>query len=112
MRCDGTHGALKVLCRRPELKSADGIAFDLLGRLWVATNGIDETVSGGLCRVSADGCVTQLAQNPTWLDYPTSPVFGATCATRTTLYVANGSYNNGAPNIISLDAGVAGLPLD
>ena len=43
------------------------------------------------------------------------PVFGRTCSTATTLYILNGAYygylGGSAPDIISLQVGVAGLPL-
>jgi sugar lactone lactonase YvrE len=114
---DGTAGSPSVLCKRPELRTGDGIAFDILGRLWIATNGSDATPSGGLYRVATDGTVTQIAKDPGWLNYPTTPVFGRTPASALTLYVLNGAYYSWAdptkfpPDIIPLQVGVPGLPL-
>ena len=96
--------------------TADGIAFDLLGRLWVVTNGSDATPSGGLYRVSPTGAVTEIANDPGWLDYPTMPVFGRTLSSAFRLYVLNGAFNNfdpkgKGPSIVALKVAVPGLPL-
>jgi hypothetical protein len=45
------------------------------------------------------------------LNYPTMPAFGTTCQTRTTLFITNGAFHGGTPNLVTLDAGVPGLPL-
>jgi sugar lactone lactonase YvrE len=112
---DGTAGQAVVLCKYPELRSADGIAFDILGRLWVVTNGSKLTPDGGLWRVAPDGSLRTIANDPGWLNYPVMPVFGRTCSTATTLYVLNGAYfeylDGSAPDLISLPVGVTGLPL-
>ena len=41
--------------QEPQLQTGDGIAFDILGRLWIAVNGSAATPSGGLYRVAANG---------------------------------------------------------
>jgi sugar lactone lactonase YvrE len=114
VRRNGTAGEATVLCKHPELRTADGIAFDVLGRLWVVTNGSKVTPDGGLWRVATDGDLKMIANDPGWLNYPVMPVFGRSSST-TTLYVLNGAFydylNGSAPDIISLQVGVAGLPL-
>jgi sugar lactone lactonase YvrE len=110
----GAPGTPVVVCGRRKLRTADGVAFDLLGNLWVVTNAGPTTgqASGALFRVSPAGSLRQIAVDPTWFDYPTQPVFGATPATLTTLYVANGAYSgDAAPNVIALKARVPGQPL-
>jgi len=115
VKSDGTAGGVSVLCTWPQLKTGDGIAFDVLGRLWVVTNGSKVTPDGGLWRVAPDGGLTKIANDPGWLNYPVMPVFGRTAASAATLYVLNGAYHDyldgSAPDIISLQVGVAGLPL-
>lgn len=108
---NGTPGTPSVLCRRAELKTADGIAFDPLGRLWIAVNGSEITPDGGLYRVAGDGTVTEIVNDPGWLNYPTQPVFVRMSPTATALYVLNGAYYGGSPNVISLRAGMPGLSL-
>jgi sugar lactone lactonase YvrE len=112
---NGSPGTPSVLCRQAELKTADGIAFDPLGRLWVAVNGSKTTPDGGLYRVAGDGTVTEIVNDPGWLNYPTQPVFVRTSPTATALYVLNGAYygfaDGSSPNVISLQPGVPGLPL-
>ena len=39
------------------------------------------------------------------------PAFGTTPATRTTLYISDGAFYKGTPNIMASDVGVRGLPL-
>ena len=115
VRSDGTAGTVSAVCKWPQLKTGDGIAFDVLGRLWVVTNGSKVSPDGGLWRVARDGSLTRIANDPGWLNYPVMPVFGRTCSTATTLYVLNGAYydylDGSAPDLISLPVGVAGLPL-
>jgi sugar lactone lactonase YvrE len=115
LRSNGEPGTPSVLCRRPELQTGDGIAFDVLGRLWVVTNGSSVTPDGGLWRVASDGDITRMANDPGWLNYPSMPVFGRTPSTATTLYILNGAYydfvDGSAPDLISLQVGVPGLPL-
>jgi sugar lactone lactonase YvrE len=116
---DGSAGAPRVICRRPELKTADGIACDALGGIWITTNeGKTGTKgpSGGLYRLSRVAGLQKIADNPGWLNYPTTPVFGTTPGTLTTLYVENGAYfsaygDGTVPDIQALHVGVPGLPL-
>ena len=112
---DGSAGALTVVANFKALRSADGIAFDSRGGLWITTNhgvGGATGLSGGLYRLSPTGTLETIASNPGWLDYPSMPAFGTTPRTRTTLFVTNGSFEIGTPNLIALDADVAGLPLN
>jgi sugar lactone lactonase YvrE len=118
VRANGSAGAPKVFCEQPDLVTADGIAFDARGRLWVTANSGTTGVSpsGALYRLSTSGALSQLVDDPGWLNYPTMPVFGTTKKAAHTLYIANGAYfgyeDGSAPDIQALPVGVAGLPLD
>ncbi|MGZ4198609.1 MAG: SMP-30/gluconolactonase/LRE family protein [Thermoleophilia bacterium] len=105
VRANGSAGAPVVVAEKPELASVDGIAYDVRGGLWLVTN------ANGLMRLGPKGGLSHVASDPGWLDYPTQPVFGTTPATRTLLYIANGSFDNGTPNVLVLNAGVRGLRL-
>ena len=105
---DGAPGAPVVVASDPALVTADGVAFDVEGGLWIAVN---HESGGALARVTQDGSVTVVASDPGWLDYPTQPVFGTKGSAKATLYVENGAFFSGAPNVIALDVGVRGQPL-
>lgn len=90
-----TPGPVQVFAQSPALVSADGVAFDALGNLWVAVN---EPGSGRLVVVTPAGRVVTAASQPSWLDYPTQPVFAPTG-----LYVVNGSFSNGTPSVVGFD---------
>src|SRR5450756_1281004 len=117
VRDDGSPGAPRVICKRLKLKTADGIAFDARGRLWIATNAGTKgaSPSGGLYRLSKTWKLRTIADDPGWLNYPTMPVFGTTAATATRLYLENGAYygfyDKTAPSIVRIRVGVPGLPL-
>jgi sugar lactone lactonase YvrE len=102
---DGSAGTLTVFAQGSDLVTADGVAFDVKGGLWVAVN---HSTGGGLVRVTPDGSISSVASDPGWLDYPTQAAFGTTPGSRTTLYIENGSYNNGTPNIVSVHVGLHG----
>ena len=92
---NGSPGPLRPLLQDDRLISGDGIAFDRLGGLWITTNG---PVSGGLFLLTPAGTLVTIADQPAWLDYPTQPVFGPFG----TLFVENGSFDNGTANIVAL----------
>jgi sugar lactone lactonase YvrE len=107
----GNAGRPHVVCQRSELRTADGVAFDKLGNLWVVTNEgpSPEQASGALFAVSPAGSVHQIPVNPSWFDYPTQLAFGTSAATRTTLFITNGAFSaEAAPNVIALKVRVAG----
>jgi hypothetical protein len=65
-----------------------------------------------LYRLSPAGRLTTIADDPGWLDYPTTPVFGTTWRTRGRIYVENGDWDClTAPDVRSLHIGIPGLPL-
>ncbi len=101
----GNAGVPVVVAQAPLLRTADGIAFDVQGNLYIAVN------DNRLVRLAPNGVLTQLAAKNSGLVYPTMPAFGTTPATRTTLYITNGALLNGTPDIVTFDAGVRGLPL-
>ncbi|MEI6727747.1 MAG: hypothetical protein WCN81_16200, partial [Actinomycetes bacterium] len=117
-RREGMPGAPRVVCERPELVSADGIAFDATGDLWITANHGTKGASpaGGLFRLSPRGALKTVADDPGWLNYPAMLVFGTDRCTRDTLYVENGAYfsaygDGSQPDIQALRVGVPGLPL-
>ena len=78
VRDNGSPGRPAAVCERPELRTADGMAFDLAGGLWITTNGgtTGASPSGALYRLAPGGRLTTVADDPGWLNYPTTPVFG------------------------------------
>ena len=67
---DGSAGAPAVFSRKHALATADGIVFDVKGRMWVATN------ENRLLRLSDTGSIFRFADEPAWLNYPTTVAFG------------------------------------
>jgi len=100
LRPDGSPGEPSVYAQGDTLVRADGIAFDAGGRLWVTVNpvvGFDtwaQEGDGSLVVVATDGSLRTATTPAGSLDYPTQPtVLGGT------VYVSNGSYVNGTPNL-------------
>jgi sugar lactone lactonase YvrE len=93
---DGSAGPLQVFAQDRALITADGIAFDPHGNLWVTVNGHYPSDSGSIAMVTPDGAARVPADNTPWLDYPTQPVFAGSFG----LYVANGSFDNGTPSVV------------
>jgi sugar lactone lactonase YvrE len=94
-RQDGSAGPLRVVLERGTLRrSADGIAFDPAGNLWIVTNGANT----GRVPVLANGELTAVGGQYAWLDYPAMPVFGPSG----TLFVENCSFLLGTPSIVEL----------
>lgn len=94
VRLDGSAGRLAVVLERGTLQTADGIAFDPAGELWIVTNGPNR----GRVLVLAHGELTAVGGQPAWLDYPATPMFGPGGA----LFVENGSFVLGTPSIVEL----------
>jgi sugar lactone lactonase YvrE len=114
---DGSPGDPVVVCERKELKTADGIAFDAFGGLWIATDSgtTGASPSGALYRLTPCAGLWTIADDPGWLNYPTTPVFGITRDTRCTLFVENGAFGSwgdgSSPDIRALRVAIPGLPL-
>ncbi len=109
----GRARGIEVVATSDLLLGADGIAFDVLGILYVAVNGSDSIVT-----VGHNGAVSVLVQGAP-LDAPSSLVFGARCSDRHTLYVTNFAiqralgFKPGAPqpSLVSLRVPFPGLDL-
>jgi sugar lactone lactonase YvrE len=101
----GEAGTPRVVAQADRLRTADGIAFDVHGNLYITVN------NNRLMRLAPGGALTRLATKDNGLLYPTMPTFGTTPATRTTLYITNGAFYKGTPNIVAFHAGARGLPL-
>lgn len=114
---DGSPGSPVVVAERQELVTADGIAFDKAGGLWIAVNSgtTGAMPSGALYRLTPGGALTSVADDRGWLNYPTQPVFGVTPATRGDLFVVNGAFYNWedgtSADIRVLHVGIPGVPL-
>jgi sugar lactone lactonase YvrE len=88
------------------LRSADGIAFDSAGSLYIAVNDTNRLYRLNL----PDAFLTTLAGRSDGLAYPTQPAFDTTAGS-TTLYLTNGALFNGLADIEAFDVGFSGLPL-
>lgn len=92
----GAPGPISVLVTDPNLVTGDGVVFDADGTLWIAVN------TGAIATVGRGSSVSVLPIDPSALDYPTQAVFG-TGNNRTTLFVTNGSFDVGTPDLIAID---------
>ena len=115
---DGSAGKPVVVVKKAALKTADGIAFDARGGLWITTDSgtTGASPSGGLYRLTPKGALQTKADDPGWLNYPTTPVFGTAKGDTGTLFVENGAFygasgDGTAPDIRALHVGIPGLPL-
>jgi sugar lactone lactonase YvrE len=84
----------RIVAQGSDLVSADGLVFDALGRAWIAVNASGE---GSLVMVRHDGSLVVASTPANSLDYPTQAVIGCTG----TVFVTNGSYNNGTPSLVA-----------
>jgi hypothetical protein len=102
-------GAATVVAEDQRLRGADGVRFDRWGRLWVAVCGTyDESdpllwpptmvTPPEIVVVHANGDVSTVATPDGSLDYPTAVTFGGSGK----VLLLNGSYFNGAPNVVAL----------
>lgn len=99
----GGPGRLVVLARDTRLTTADGIAFDTTGRLWVTATRAATVGKGALLTVDLRGRIRVVAEKPSWLDYPTQVAFGRTARDHHVVYVTNGAFESGkAPTLIAL----------
>ena len=89
----------------------DGIALDIDGNIYIAA-----VAQSAIVRVNTDGSFDILADDPDreLLDFTSSVAFGTTEGMETTLYAVNlalGPPGANGPALLTLDVGVAGLPL-
>ncbi len=102
---DGSPGAVHRVARRARLHTADGIAFDRHGRLWVTVNGVgrfgQRPHDQYLLRLSRTGTVQEAIEDAPWMNYPTMVVRGRTPATAHRMFVTDGAFNGGVPDLRS-----------
>ena len=112
LRHDGSPGPY-AFAAPPDARlfNVDGIAFDVSGKMWLATNTGSDGSGGKLGTLDECGRLKFLADSPGWLDDPTQVVFGTSHGTRDTLYLTNGGLNLYQPNILSFKVGIAGVTL-
>ena len=100
---DGKPLAPHVVTRRARLHTADGIAFDRHGRLWVTVNGTGEMgqplQDQYLLRLNRRGGVQLAVKDAAWMNYPTMIAVGRTPATAGRMYVTDGAFNGGSPDL-------------
>lgn len=105
IRAEGSAGTAQVFVEDPLLLGADDLRFDLLGNLYVTTDGLGNS----LARVSRGSrTVTTLADADDGLDYPAGMEFGGIARGLSTVYVANIGLNFGRPSILAVDVGRPG----
>ena len=92
-----------VVTRRGRLHTADGIAFDRRGRLWVTVNGTGKPGKPlhdqYLLRLSRRGAVQLAVRDAAWMNYPTMIAAGRTPATEHRMFVTDGAFNGGSPDL-------------
>lgn len=100
---DGSAGTPSLFLEDPQLLTADGIAFDVRGNMYVGVNDPSQ-----LLRVSPDGAIETLVLFPDNLDFATNVAFGDVDEP-TTAYLTIGGF--GQDTVVKVDIGIPGLPV-
>jgi sugar lactone lactonase YvrE len=104
---DGSAGPTSLFAKGDDLRSADGIAFDTDGNVYVACSaGADKLV-----RVAPNATTTVLATAADGLDYSASLVFGSGPLGRTNLFISNVGLDFGHPGVLKAAIGIPGTPV-
>lgn len=108
VQADGSAGTPSVLAASPDLLSADGIAFDVHGDVYVGV-GFHNTV----VRVTPDGSLETIATGADGLNQPSTVAFGAGRRDNQDLLVANFSIFVPAPTpgVLRVRIGTPGQPV-
>ena len=93
----------------PEFPGCDDFAFDLLGRIYCATDPFQT-----LLRINLDGSVDTILTAEDGLDGPTAAAFGRQ-ASKKTLYITNAQFpffppTGNGPSLMTLEVDVRGYP--
>jgi hypothetical protein len=105
---------LRRLSNDQRLKTADGLAYDNRGRLWIIVNGVwsqdpknPDVYRGShqyLLTRTNDGKLHTVAANPSWLNYGTMLAF-TSHTTHQLMYLSNGGFYGGPVNVLRLQTG-------
>ncbi len=98
---NGSAGTPSVYVEDPRIVNGDGIAFDVLGNIYVGVQ-----VPSTIVRVSRDRQLETIVTFPDDLPFATNPVFGAR-GERTTIYITI----DGSWDVVKVDVGVPGYPV-
>lgn len=99
----GTARRGAVVTRDAALLTADGLVADRRGRLWVTVNGVGRPGhtphDQRLLQLSRSGDVQGSMTDAAWMNYPTMAVPGRTSARADHLYVLDGAFYGGTPDL-------------
>lgn len=98
---NGNPGTPRVYVEDPRIVNGDGIAFDVLGNVYVGVQ-----LPSSIVRVSPDRKVETIVTFPDDLPYATNPAFGMR-GERTTIYVTI----EGSWDVVKINVGVPGYPV-
>jgi sugar lactone lactonase YvrE len=109
---DGSPGEMTIVAQDPTLYTADGLAVDVHGRVYVAVIG-----QSAVRRIEHDGSITTLATHEDGLDFPTTLAFGTGRNQPKTLYAVNfaigplfGFPAGAGPALLAISVDTPGMP--
>jgi len=113
VRRDGSLRTPRVVASGAQLESADGLALDVRGNVYVAVIGQSTVV-----RVGRSGAITPIADASDGLDWASSLAFGQSKGKRRVLYAVNfaigpqfGAPPGAGPGLLTIRVGIPGRPL-
>jgi hypothetical protein len=102
---NGDAGTPSLFLEDPRLVNSDGITFDVRGNMYIG-----RTLPSSLLRVSPEGVIETLVDFPENLPTATNVAFGQG-GERKTAYLTIGDIG-GAANVVKVDIGIPGLPIE
>lgn len=105
---DGSHGTPSIYAGPTcHLFAADGLALDLRGNVYAATN-----IQKKIVRVAPDRSITTIAAAPADpLVFPSAIAFETSFGLQKHIYITNFAGPGGTPGIVTMDVDIPGQPL-
>lgn len=110
MKSDASAGSVVRVVRSPDLVTADGIAFNRTGELWVVGNGTGKAgkfppKGQFLTLMTRTGQAWDRTVDAPWMNYPTALAIGRSTATAQRMFVTNGAFDGGTATLVSFTLG-------